>query len=141
MWSELSNKTSKKIHSLVLNFDISKPTDKCILLLREVCLFEPVVYKIPITPKPHCVPNDCHNNVARYVSEYGGEHVKGYYFITNIDDDSDGCAIYHSVVRKDGVLIDITPHNDTRTHNLFAAVNDELTFSFVNTRTSTLNRT
>jgi sugar/nucleoside kinase (ribokinase family) len=123
-----------------LNFDISKPTDKCILLLREVCLFEPVVYKIPITPKPHCVPNDCHNNVARYVSEYGGEHVKGYYFITNIDDDSDGCAIYHSVVRKDGVLIDITPHNDTRTHNLFAAVNDELTFSFVNTRMSKLNR-
>ena len=104
-------------------------------------MFEPVAYRIPITPKPHCLPNQCHNNVARYVSEYGGEQVRGYYFITNIDDDSDGCAIYHSVVYKDGVFIDITPHNDTRTHNLFAPVKEKPTHTFVTTKFSALNRT
>jgi len=101
-------------------YRISEPTDICLIKLKELCCFEEIVHKIPITPKPHCVPNNCFNNVARYVSEYGGEQVYGWYFITSIDDENDGTAISHSIWKKGGKLIDITPHNDSREYNLFA---------------------
>ena len=100
-------------------YRISDPTDICVIKLKELCGFGEVVHKIPITPKPHCTPNNCFNNVARYVSEYGGEQVYGWYLITSLDDETDGTAIAHSVWKRDGILIDITPHNDPREYNLF----------------------
>jgi hypothetical protein len=125
-------------------YRISEPTDRGLIKLKKLCGFGEILYKIPITPKPHCTPNNCFNNVARYVHEYGGEQIYGWYFITSIKDENDGTAISHSVWKKDGKLIDITPHNDPRSYNLFAEKLDLETeveyYNYINTNVCLINK-
>ena len=73
---------------------------------------------LEIVNKPMTKENDCHNNVLRYVSMYGGQQVKGYYLA--VDKYSEKWAAFgHSVWKRDEELIDITPVTDERTHNMF----------------------
>ena len=86
---------------------------------------------IDIIPKPHAIVNECHNNVARHVSWYGGEQVKGYYIAVSSPDQS-WVAIRHSVWRQDDTLVDITPVKDNRTCNIFIYGSDKLYTSVYN---------
>ena len=73
---------------------------------------------LEIRLKPLTKENDCHNNVLRYVSTYGGQQIKGYYLA--VDRHSEVWAAFgHSVWKRDSELIDITPVSDERTHNIF----------------------
>lgn len=73
---------------------------------------------IEITPKPLTRENECHNNVAKHVSYYGGSQIKGYYLA--VDKYSTQWAAFgHSVWLRDDMLLDITPVSDERTHNIF----------------------
>lgn len=106
-------------------FRVSSPDDACVLKLLEYCKFSNIILKIPVIPKPLCIAASCHNNVNHYVNNYGGEKISGYYLITDIDDDSYGCAIYHSIWKNTyGDLIDITPFDDDRNHNMFSILDD-----------------
>jgi hypothetical protein len=52
--------------------------------------------------------------------------------ITYTDDDTYGCAIYHSIWKNTyGDLVDITPFEDGREYNMFSVSNDEEYFSGV----------
>lgn len=58
--------------------------------------------------KPLCMENDCHNNVLKYIWNYGGEHILGYHFV-EFSTGKFG-AILHSIVKTvAGDLLDITP--------------------------------
>lgn len=72
---------------------------------------------VPIVPKPHTKLNRCHSNVELYVSMYGGEKITGYYLAVS-ESENKWVAIKHSIWNNDG-LVDITPVNDSRTHNVF----------------------
>lgn len=107
-------------------------TDRCVLKLQTYCRFSSVIMKVPIIPKPLCVESNCHNNVNLYVNNYGGTRISGYYLITDIGDDSCGCAIYHSIWKNTyGDLIDITPHKDGRAYNMFTVMNENNYYSGV----------
>jgi hypothetical protein len=105
-------------------FRISLPEDECVIKLQEYCGFSSILLKVPVIVKPLCADANCHNNVNHYVNTYGGEKMSGYYLITDIDDESYGCAIYHSIWKNTyGNLIDITPFDDGREHNIFSVLN------------------
>jgi len=72
---------------------------------------------VPIVVKPHTKLNRCHTNVELYVSMYGGEKITGYYVAVS-ENENKWVAIKHSIWNNDG-LVDITPINDQRTHNVF----------------------
>lgn len=73
---------------------------------------------IPIIPKPHARSNRCHANVELYVNMYGGTKITGYYVAVS-EHESKWTAIKHSVWDNMGNVIDITPVDDGRTHNVF----------------------
>lgn len=73
---------------------------------------------IPIIPKPHAQSNRCHANVELYVNMYGGKKITGYYVAVS-EHESKWTAIKHSVWDNMGNVIDITPVDDGRTHNVF----------------------
>lgn len=75
---------------------------------------------VEINHKPLCKELQCHTNVLEYVNIYGGEHVLGYYFIKNIVNERYE-AILHSIVKKEGQLIDITPFCD-RQYNIMGII-------------------
>jgi hypothetical protein len=105
-------------------FRLSLPEDMCVIKLQEYCKFSSILLKIPMVEKPLCVDVNCHNNVNHYVNTYGGEKISGYYLITDIEDDTYGCAIYHSIWKNTyGDLIDITPFKDGRKYNMFSVLN------------------
>lgn len=109
--------------ALKRNFRISLPADLCVIKLQNYCKFSSTLLKVPIITKPLCAQSDCHNNVMHYVDSYGGEQISGYYLITDINDDSYGCAIYHSLWKDTyGNLLDITPFSDDRAHNVFSVL-------------------
>jgi hypothetical protein len=113
-------------------FKISLPEDECVIKLQEYCKFSTVLFKIPVIKKPLCIDANCHNNVNHYINTYGGEKISGYYLITDIDDESYGCAIYHSIWKNTyGDLIDITPFEDGRVYNIFSVLNDTEYYSGV----------
>ena len=113
-------------------FKISLPEDECVIKLQEYCKFSTALFKIPVIKKPLCIDANCHNNVTHYINTYGGEKISGYYLITDIDDESYGCAIYHSIWKNTyGDLIDITPFEDGRVYNIFSALNDAEYYSGV----------
>ena len=57
------------------------------------------------------------------MNTYGGEKISGYYLITDVDDETYGCAIYHSIWKNTyGDLIDITPFGDEREYNMFSVL-------------------
>ena len=86
---------------------------------------------VKVIPKPLCLENDCHNNVHKYVHNYGGERISGYYLITDAYDDNYGCAVYHSIWRNTyGELVDITPFYD-RSYNVFSIHNGEFYYPSV----------
>jgi hypothetical protein len=102
-------------------FRISLPEDKCVVKLQEYCKFSFTLLKVPVIEKPLCIGANCHNNVNHYVDTYGGEKIIGYYLITDTDNDSCGCAIYHSIWKNTyGDLVDITPFEDGREYNMFS---------------------
>ena len=102
-------------------FRISLPEDECVVKLQEYCKFSLTLLKVPVVYKPLCAGANCHNNVNHYVRTYGGEKISGYYLITDIDDQTYGCAIYHSIWKNTyGDLIDITPFDDGREYNIFS---------------------
>ncbi len=81
---------------------------------------------VHVTPKPHCKFWDCHNNTINYTEWYGGERVLGYYLLKCMDSHR-LLAILHSIVRKEnGDLMDITPFDDDRKHNMFALLQDQI---------------
>lgn len=105
-------------------FRISLPEDECVIKLQEYCSFSSILLKVPVVVKPLCADANCHNNVNHYANTYGGEKISGYYLITDIDDESYGCAIYHSIWKNTyGNLIDITPFEDSREYNMFCEFN------------------
>lgn len=73
---------------------------------------------VPILAKPHTRPNRCHANVELYVRMYGGKRISGYYVAVS-EHENKWTAIKHSVWENDGQMIDITPVDDDRTHNVF----------------------
>lgn len=105
-------------------FRSSNPEDECVIKLLEYCKFSPIILKVPVVYKPLCADANCHNNVNHYVNTYGGEKISGYYLITDVDDETYGCAIYHSIWKNTyGDLIDITPFDDLREYNMFCVSN------------------
>jgi hypothetical protein len=83
------------------------------------------VGSVRVIPKTHCKPWDCHNNTINYVNWYGGTRIIGYYLLYNIETHQIG-AILHSVVRRENQeLIDITPFDDERSHNMFCILKDQ----------------
>lgn len=113
-------------------FRISSPEDECVIRLQEYCNFSSILHKIPVIHKPLCTKSNCHNNVNKYVHNYGGERITGYYLITDVDEPKYGCAIYHSIWKNTyGNLIDITPFEDNREYNIFAAMSEENYYSGV----------
>lgn len=73
---------------------------------------------VPIIPKPHTRLNRCHANVELYVNMYGGNRITGYYVAIS-GSENKWVAIKHSVWENAGCMIDITPVDDGRTHNVF----------------------
>ena len=69
-----------------------------------------------------CKYNECHTNVEKCVSLYGGERVIGYYIL---EDDSKTVAFLHSVWLNKGKYIDVTPFRDERSKNVFCVLNEE----------------
>ena len=105
-------------------FKISLPEDECVIKLQEYCKFSSTLLEIPVIPKPLCIDINCHNNVNHYVNTYGGEKISGYYLITDAEDDTYGCAIYHSIWKNTyGNFVDITPFEDGREYNMFSVMN------------------
>lgn len=105
-------------------FRISLPEDECVVKLQEYCKFSHILLKVPVVSKPLCAGANCHNNVNHYVNTYGGEKISGYYLITDVDNDTYGCAIYHSIWKNTyGDLVDITPFEDCREYNTFSVMN------------------
>jgi hypothetical protein len=70
-----------------------------------------------IEPKPLCTELNCHSNVLNYVNNYGGTRKIGYYFLKNLVTNKFE-AILHSILEKNGKLIDITPFDDSREYNI-----------------------
>ncbi|NDG30812.1 hypothetical protein EB118_12160 [bacterium] len=104
-------------------FRVSIPEDECVIKLQEYCEFSSTLLKIPVVSKPLCADANCHNNVNHYVETYGGEKISGYYLITDVDNDTYGCAIYHSIWKNTyGDLVDITPFEDGREYNMFSVL-------------------
>ena len=113
-------------------FRVSLPEDECVIKLQEYCKFSFTLLKIPVISKPFCIDVNCHNNVNHYVETYGGEKISGYYLITDVDDDTYGCAIYHSIWKNTyGDLVDITPFEDCREYNIFSVMNTKEYYSGV----------
>jgi len=113
-------------------FRVSLPDDECVIKLQEYCKFSSTLLKIPVISKPLCVDANCHNNVNRYVETYGGEKISGYYLITDTEDETYGCAIYHSIWKNTyGDLVDITPFEDGREYNMFSVMNTTKYYSGV----------
>lgn len=79
---------------------------------------------VPIEPKPHTKINRCHANVDLYVNMYGGKRITGYYVAVSTKDNK-WVAVKHSVWNNDK-MIDITPVDDQRTHNVFIWGSDHL---------------
>ena len=114
----------EKMDGVLRKFRISLPEDECVVKIQEYCKFSHILLKVPIVSKPLCADANCHNNVNHYVNTYGGEKITGYYLITDVDDNTYGCAIYHSIWKNTyGELVDITPFNDGREYNMFSISN------------------
>lgn len=79
---------------------------------------------VPIEPKPHARLNRCHANVDLYVNMYGGQRITGYYVAVSTKENQ-WIAVKHSVWNNDK-MIDITPVEDQRTHNVFIWGSDQL---------------
>jgi hypothetical protein len=120
----MKEKDQEKMDGQLRKFRISLPEDECVIKLQEYCKFSSTLLKVPVIKKPLCIDANCHNNVNHYVHTYGGEKISGYYLITDIDDNTYGCAIYHSIWRNTfGDLVDITPFEDGREYNIFSVMN------------------
>lgn len=118
--------------ALKRKFRLSFPTDNCVIKLQQYCKFSDTLLKVPVVSKPLCVDANCHNNVNHYVNTYGGEKISGYYLITDVDDETYGCAIYHSIWNNTyGNLIDITPFDDGREYNIFSRLDNKEYYSGV----------
>jgi hypothetical protein len=116
-------KGQEEMDGVLRKFRISLPEDKCVVKLQEYCKFSYTLLKVPVVLKPLCADANCHNNVNHYVNTYGGEKISGYYLITDVDDETYGCAIYHSIWKNTyGDLIDITPFDDGREYNMFSVL-------------------
>jgi hypothetical protein len=116
-------KDPEKMDGVLRKFRISLPEDECVVKLQEYCKFSHTLLKVPVVLKPLCADANCHNNVNHYVNTYGGEKISGYYLITDVGDDTYGCAIYHSIWKNTyGDLIDITPFDDGREYNMFSVL-------------------
>lgn len=117
---------------ILRKFRISLPDDECVIKLQEYCKFSSILLKVPVIKKPLCIDANCHNNVNQYANTYGGEKISGYYLITDVDDETYGCAIYHSIWKNTyGELIDITPFDDGREYNIFSTFSEEDYYSGV----------
>jgi hypothetical protein len=120
----MKERGQEEMDGVLRKFRISLPDDECVIKLQEYCKFSSTLLKIPVASKPLCRDNNCHNNVNHYVNTYGGEKISGYYLITDIEDGTYGCAIYHSIWKNTyGDLIDITPFEDGREYNMFSVTN------------------
>ena len=120
----MTEKDREKMDGQLRKFRVSLPEDVCVLKLQEYCKFSSTLLKIPVIKKPLCIDANCHNNVNHYVNTYGGEKISGYYLITDIEDETYGCAIYHSIWKNTyGDLVDITPFEDGREYNMFSVMN------------------
>ena len=120
----MEEKDREEMDGQLRKFRISLPEDRCVIKLQEYCKFSSTLLKVPIIKKPLCIGANCHNNVNQYVNTYGGEKISGYYLITDIEDDTYGCAIYHSIWKNTyGDIVDITPFEDGRQYNVFSVFN------------------
>jgi hypothetical protein len=120
----MTERVQEEMDGVLRKFRISLPEDKCVIKLQEYCKFSNTLLKVPVVSKPLCAGANCHNNVNHYVNTYGGEKISGYYLITDVDDETYGCAIYHSIWKNTyGDLIDITPFDDGREYNMFSVLN------------------
>lgn len=112
-----ANKLSKKY---VTNYRLPKKNDDFKNILEY---FKNKPFKVKLNAKPNCFENNCHVNVDNYVSMYGGEKIKGYYLIYDIDNNR-FIAIHHSIWKNTyGDIIDITRFSDGRKWNLFIESN------------------
>ena len=99
------------------DFRITKKGDSSLKTICKLLDNRPIIVKT--NPKFGCKENLCHWNVNKYVNDYGGKKITGYYLITNIKDDNLLIAIKHSIWENKGKLIDITPFSDNRKYNVF----------------------
>lgn len=114
-------KDQEEMDGVLRKFRISLPEDECVVKLQEYCEFSYILLRVPVVSKPLCAYSNCHNNVNHYVNTYGGEKISGYYLITDVNDETYGCAIYHSIWKNTyGDMIDITPFDDGRQYNMFS---------------------
>ena len=128
----MKEKVQEKMDGLLRKFRTSLPGDDCVVKLQHYCRFSYTLLKVPVVSKPLCEQWNCHNNVNNYVNTYGGEKISGYYLITDVNDESYGCAIYHSIWKNTyGQMIDITPFNDAREYNIFSLFHGEKYYSGV----------
>jgi len=86
---------------------------------------------VNIEPRPYAKINECHSNVQRQVSWYGGEKITGYYIAIS-KSKCEWVAIKHSVWMNDNKFIDVTPIDDERTCNVFIYGVDNLHTSVYN---------
>lgn len=99
-----------------MNYFIAKKED----LKNLINYFENEPFYVYVRPIFGCRENQCHYNVNKYVSEYGGERIVGYFFIKSLDTI---IAIKHSIWKYKGEYLDITPFKDERFYNAFIESN------------------
>jgi len=128
----MKEKDLEKMGGQLRKFRLSLPEDECVVKLQEYCKFSLTLLKVPVVYKPLCADANCHNNVNHYVNTYGGEKISGYYLITDVDNETYGCAIYHSIWKNTyGYLVDITPFKDGREYNMFCTMTTDKYYSGV----------
>lgn len=86
--------------------------------------------EVQVDPDLNYDYDNCHNNVLSHVTEYGGDRVIGYYFLSGFGTIQ---AIRHSVWHNYDSLVDITPYRDSRQYIVFGiSKNQEADYTISN---------
>lgn len=90
-----------------------------------------VVLILEINEKHNSYKHDCHTNVRRYISKYGGKEIICFYLLEDAENNKNYSCIRHSIVEKDGELIDITPSNNKKNIIIIPRFNFYLNFKSI----------
>ena len=107
----------------MIKYRFPKKNDKALLsFLHDHDRTIDDIKKLEIVSKPNTEVLECHKNVKKYIEKYGGKQVTGSYILVNTEDES-LYLIRHSVWKTvDNEILDITPFEDKRPHNIFVDV-------------------
>ena len=64
-------------------------------------------FQVPVTPKDYCIPDQCHHNSRVLVSKLPNAEIVSCWYIEKTALGYQ--AVYHSIVRSNGVYYDVTP--------------------------------